>query len=201
MRWRFAAWSSLTLFHPFISRTLKLYQIISQFCMCWPPYCSYLFLSPEQGRKSVPGHFKRVSISVKASFSQHPKSTWNLFIYHCGIYLQLWPVNSSLISLLPCSVWAVWKQSLTHGPAVPAPCAQAQPLLPPGAVTTTRSDTAPGRAGAVLFLPEQTQSNLCTPQYKHDKHNTHSSGRSRRMKNPSGLRWHLDIDLRAPQKI
>lgn len=162
MRWRFAVWSSLTLLHALFSRKLKLYQVISQFYMCWPPYCCYLFLSSEQSHKSVPGHFKRASINVKASFSQHPKSTRNLFIY-----LLLWNLFTALtlISLITCSVWAVWKQSLPHGPAVPAPSAPAQPLLPPRAVTTTHSDTAPGRARAVLFLPEAARADTEQPVY------------------------------------
>lgn len=150
MHWRFAVWSSLTLLHPLFSRTLKLYQIMSQFYRCWPPYCSYLYLSPEQGHKSVTEHFKRgsrASVNAKTSFSQHSISTWNLFTV---LTCEFLPHFSGHLLCLR----VTRKQSLPHGPAVPAPCAHARSLLPPRAVTTTRSDTAPGHGGAILLLTE-----------------------------------------------
>lgn len=150
MHWRFAVWSCLTLLHPLFSRTLKLYQIMSQFYRCWPPYCSYLFLSPEQGHKSVTEHFKRgsrASVNAKTSFSQHSKSMWNLFtvltcefLPHFSGHLLCLRVTWSRASL---TVLLCQPHVHTHGHSCH------QELSPPHC-----SDTAPGHGGAILLLTE-----------------------------------------------
>lgn len=106
--------------------------------------------------------------------------------------------NSSLISLPTCSVGASLVVLLC------------QPHVHSTVTAATRSchhhaQTLPQGVGELFYFyqrqPEQTQKSSCTPQNKQDKHNTHSTGRSERMQNPSGLRWHLDIGLCAPQEI
>jgi len=96
----------------------------------------------------------------------------------CGTDLQFWPVNSSLIS--PITYCICKSQAEADPPVLLAPYAHAQSFLPLTVVTTTHTLRHCPRAQYNYLTSnrrrQSRQSNLYTPQYKYDKHNTHNSG-------------------------
>lgn len=93
----------------------------------------------------------------------------------CGIDLQFWPVNSSLISPLSCCV------SESRAEAQPPASWHAGPMCTCTVILSTdschyhtHSDTAPGQSSN-RRSQSRHRINLCTPQYNYDKHNTHNS--------------------------
>lgn len=114
-----------------------------------------------------------------------------------GVYLQLWPASSSLISL------ALFEQCGSRACPTVLLC---QPHVHKHSHSCHQELSPPAprhcpRAWWDYFTPSRaaradTEQLVC-PQYKQDQ-KPHSAGRSKRMKNPSGLHWHLDI---GAQKI